>query len=232
MCDVRIIWGGNYTIDTIRRAKLPPRSIELSFADRHSIAIINADEYLKTDKQEVARDFFIDTYYTDQNACSSPRLVVWQGNEIEMAREVFWDSLENLVKSEYDMAPIQSVDKFVSFCRLSATHRNLFISSNSNLIVRVLLSEIFPDLMDYKDGGGYFFEYQTDNLADIIPVLDKSCQTVSYLGINPIEIRNLVYFWGTKGVDRIVPIGQTMELSFTWDGYDMIEAMSRIVLCK
>jgi hypothetical protein len=36
--------------------------------------------------------------------------------------------------------------------------------------------------------------------------------------------------YGVPGVDRIVPVGKTMELSFIWDGYDMIETMSRVVM--
>ena len=34
---------------------------------------------------------------------------------------------------------------------------------------------------------------------------------------------------GVRGVDRIVPLGKTMELEFFWDGLDMIDAMSRYV---
>jgi len=232
MCDIRIIWGGNRTIDIIRQAKLSPRAIELSFADRHSLAIINADEYLKADKDRVALDFYTDTYYTDQNACSAPRIVVWMGKKVSAAREVFWSTLEELVKKDYHMHSIQCIDKLSSFCKLAATHTGIRVEGNSNFIVRVVLPEIFSDIMDYKESGGYFFEYFTDKLCDIVPILTKSCQTVSYLGINSNEIKKIVYSYGTRGVDRIVPIGQTMELSFTWDGYDMIEAMSRKIYCK
>lgn len=34
---------------------------------------------------------------------------------------------------------------------------------------------------------------------------------------------------GVRGVDRIVELGQTMGLEFIWDGYKMIETMSRFV---
>ena len=34
LCDVRVIWGGDRTIEAIRRAPLPPRAVELAFADR------------------------------------------------------------------------------------------------------------------------------------------------------------------------------------------------------
>ena len=32
---------------------------------------------------------------------------------------------------------------------------------------------------------------------------------------------------GVKGVDRIVPMGKTMDFSLIWDGYDLLEHMSR-----
>ena len=37
----------------------------------------------------------------------------------------------------------------------------------------------------------------------------------------------MVKLFGVRGVDRIVDMGETMALSFRWDGYDMIETMSR-----
>lgn len=36
LADVRIIWGGDATIEEIRRSPLPPRSGEITFADRFS----------------------------------------------------------------------------------------------------------------------------------------------------------------------------------------------------
>lgn len=34
---------------------------------------------------------------------------------------------------------------------------------------------------------------------------------------------------GIKGIDRIVPVGQTMDFSFIWDGYDLYERLTRTV---
>ena len=34
---------------------------------------------------------------------------------------------------------------------------------------------------------------------------------------------------GVRGIDRVVDIGDTMGLEFVWDGFKMIENMSRIV---
>lgn len=229
ICDVRIIWGGNRTINEIRKAILPPRAIEMAFADRHSLAVINADEYLKQDAEEVAKGFYTDTYYTDQNACSSPRLVVWTGENVERAREQFWKTLKKIVLNDYDMKPIQAVDKYTSVCILGMNRKGQKLISDDNFIVRVEVEKLTDDLMDYKNGGGYFFEYVAKELEEIVPVLTKQCQTISVLGIAKDTIKDVVYKNGVRGVDRIVPLGQTMGLEFIWDGYKMIENMSRFV---
>lgn len=229
ICDVRVIWGGNKTIETIRQAPIPPRAIEMAFADRHSIAIINSDEYLKGDSKEIAKGFYTDTYYSDQNACSSPRLVVWMGNSINTAKERFWNELEVLVRNEYEMKAIQAVDKYTSVCMLGMKEKNQHLVSKDNYVVRVEVDTLKTDLMDYKNGGGYFFEYSANKLEEIEPILTKQCQTISVYGIDKDAVKQLVFDKGVRGVDRIVELGQTMGLEFIWDGYKMIETMSRFV---
>ena len=229
ICDVRIIWGGDETIRRIRKAELPSRAIEMTFADRYSIALIDSDYYLTQNPDEVAKGFYTDTYYSDQNACSSPRIVVWFGDSVEEARKRFWNKLSEIVKKQYDMNPIQSVDKYDAFCNLTMSGYKAKLVSKDNYIMRVELMELTEEIMDYKMGGGYFFEYRAAGLADIIPVLNKRCQTVSVLGIDKRDVRALVFDCGTRGVDRIVDLGQTMGLEFVWDGYKMIESMTRVV---
>ena len=229
ICDVRVIWGGNNTINTIRKASLPPRAIEMAFADRHSLAIINSNVYLKENSDDVAKGFYTDTYYTDQNACSSPRLVVWVGDKVEEARSLFWEKLHILVNSDYEMRPIQAVDKFTSLSMLGMGHNGANLVSKDNMVMRVEVESLYPELMDYKNGGGYFFEYKAKSLDEVVPVLTKQCQTISVLGIKKQEILELVYKHGVRGVDRVVELGQTMGLEFIWDGFKMIETMSRFI---
>lgn len=229
LCDVRIIWGGNQTIERIRKAPLPPRAIEMTFADRYSLSIIQADEYLREDAENVAKGFYTDTYYTDQNACSSPRLVVWLGNEKKEARERFWAKLNEMVMKEYPIKPIQVVDKYSMLCELGMKEEGIKLVSENNYVVRVEVERLTESLMDYKSESGYFFEYEAEELSDILPVLGKQCQTISVLGVDKRAIKEIVFQHGVRGVDRIVPLGKTMELEFVWDGYKMIEAMTRII---
>ena len=241
LSDIRIIWGGNRTIEQIRSYPIPPRAIEMCFADRHSIAVIDAKNYLEMiqdkdtgeDKaKDIAKRFYTDTYYSDQNACSSPRIVIWLGESEEdtkKAQTVFWDSLEQEVSKRYEMQPIQAVDKLSMFTELSMNKEGVHLQRKSNKLFIIDLDELSEDVMDYKMGGGYFLQFTTDALSDIIPIMGKYCQTVAVLGIDKKEIVDFVHEYGVRGVDRVVDIGDTMGLEFTWDGYRMIEAMSRVV---
>ncbi|MGN0914866.1 MAG: acyl-CoA reductase [Succinivibrio sp.] len=232
ICDLRVVWGGNETVYELRQSQLPVRAVEMAFPDRYSVAVINADEYLKADPKKIAWNFYVDTYFTDQNACSSPRIIVWTGSHLDEAKERFFSALkEQLNISAYKMASILAVDKLNALCELASAHSDLEIrrESSDNELVRIKVNRLFDDLLDYKCAGGYFFEYDTDNLEDLLCLFNKPCQTISYYGVAKEELLNLVLKHGVRGVDRIVPLGRTMELEFFWDGYDMIETMSRNV---
>ena len=241
LCDIRIIWGGNRTIEQIRSYPIPPRAIEMCFADRHSIAVIDTKNYLEMiqdkdteeDKaKDIAKKFYTDTYYSDQNACSSPRIVIWIGksdDDTEKAKKAFWDALEQEVSERYEMQSIQAVDKLSMFTELSMNKEGVHLQRRSNKLFIIDLDDLSEDVMDYKMGGGYFLQFTTDAISDIISIMGKYCQTVAVLGINKKEIVEFVQEYGVRGVDRVVDIGDTMGLEFTWDGYRMIEAMSRVV---
>jgi hypothetical protein len=67
LCSCRVIWGGDRTISEMRKSPLPPRTNEITFADRYSILIINADAFLSSKNQErVISDFYNDTYFSDK----------------------------------------------------------------------------------------------------------------------------------------------------------------------
>ena len=234
ICDLRIIWGGDKTIERIRKAPLPPRAIEMTFADRHSLAVLNVNSVQSADITKLAEGFYTDTYYTDQNACSSPRIVVWMGDEEKVSeyKEIFWNEVEKLTKKKYDLQPIQAIDKLEQLCLLAANRSEELGAKRegeSNRVVRVSVDKLDSELMNYKFGGGYFFEYVASSFDDLLPIMGKQCQTLAYFGFDAKEIKEFIIKQGIRGVDRVVPIGKTMDLTFKWDGYDMIQNMSRWV---
>lgn len=228
IADIRIVWGGDATIAELRKSSLKPRATEITFADRYSLTVIDADAYLKIDDKElVANQFYNDTYLTDQNACTSPRIVIWTGKNVLEAKRLFWGELYKLVKIKYELQGVQAVNKLTSAYMLAATHDNVKkVRMEDNLIVRMQIKEIFSDLMLYKDNSGYFFEYDCENIIELKELCNNAqCQTLSYIGSAKLFLPLLKS--GTKGIDRIVPVGKTMDFDFIWDGYNLFERMTR-----
>ena len=231
IADVRIIWGGDSTIEQLRKSKIPSRCVEVTFADRYSLCVLYAKDILKISEwKKVAQDFYNDTYLYDQNACSSPRLMYWIGenNEIEEAKKFFWNAIHQFVSEKYIIEPIIAVNKLTTDYRVAIEQTGIKIEQDiDNLFHRIHLKKLEKNLSDYSCPGGSFLEYSSKDLDDLSVIIDKKYQTLSYLGGNSKEITEWVIKKGISGIDRVVPMGKTADFALTWDGYNLIETMSR-----
>lgn len=230
LADTRIIWGGDNTIAEIRKSPLGPRAGEIAFADRYSLAVIDSEKYLTvSDKERLAEEFYNDTYLSDQNACTSPRLVVWMGEKKKEAKELFWKFEHDLVKKKYQFQPIMGINKLTSSYLVAAAKERTHIEKHEdNYIVRVNVPEVKPELMELKDNSGFFFEFDCDDILEIRDFCNNThCQTIGFLGERNAIMPLLVS--GIKGVDRVVPIGKTMDFDFIWDGYNLVERLTRTI---
>ncbi len=230
IADVRIVWGGDRTIAELRKSPLAPRAAEITFADRYSLSVIDSDAYMAAeDPGRIADDFYNDTYLTDQNACTSPRLVAWCGSQIGQAKERFWGFLLERVRQKYEFQPIQGVNKLTNAYLAAAGHSGIhMVCCGDNRLVRVELDSLFDNLMDFRGDSGYFYEYNFRDILELKPICDDThCQTVSYIGDRKMFLPLLEA--GIRGVDRIVPIGKTMDFDLIWDGYNLYERLTRTI---
>ena len=232
-CDVRIIWGGDETINQIRKNPLPPRAFDITFADRYSLCVINGDKFVKEPKPEkIAEGFFNDTFLFDQNACTSPHLVIWVGcrKKVEQAKNIFWNNLRSLVSNRYEIQPVVAVDKLTNFySQAIQTERVVLENWRDNLIIRVKLNDLNDDIDCFRSHGGYFSEYHASSFLELSKIINKKYQTLSYYGFTKEYLRTVISEIAPTGIDRIVPIGRTMEFSLVWDGYELINNLSRRV---
>jgi hypothetical protein len=233
-CDTRVIWGGDATITELRKSPLPPRATEITFADRYSLAVIDSDIYMRLEnKDRVASDFYNDTYLTDQNACTSPRVVVWMGNEREAAKKMFWEKLHKLVQDKYSFQPVMAVDKLSQAYLAAMSSETIgavkIMSHEDNLLIRVEASNLTAELMDYRGNAGFFYEYDCENIMEIRDFCNNThCQTVGLIGDK--EMLRPLLTSGIKGVDRVVSVGHTMDFDLEWDGYQLVERLTRTIV--
>ena len=230
LTDTRIVWGGDQTIAELRKSPLGPRAAEVTFAGRYSLAVIDSDAYMEEKNPErIAEDFYNDTYLTDQNACTSPRLVVWRGSQIAQAKERFWQLLLEKIQKKYEFQPIQGVNKLTNAYLAAAGHEGTHtLFCGDNRLVRVSLENLFEDLMDFRGDSGYFYEYDCQDICELKVICDNThCQTISYIG--KAESFLPLIKSGIRGVDRIVPVGKTMDFDMIWDGYNLYERLTRTI---
>ncbi len=230
-CDVRIIWGGNQSILDVRQSRIPPRSTEITFADRYSICAIHSKNYLTSlEKIKIAQGFYNDTYLFDQNACTAPHLIIWIGDKestIE-ASKIFWSTLEKLTSRRYSIEPIQIIDKLVAAARFSAENPMAkLIKSPDNKIFRFEIEDMSLNLDEYKSHSGLFFEVRIGNLNGLEEFVGSNFQTMTQFGFELRELNEFVRGAKLRGIDRVVPIGKSLDFSLVWDGHDLISTLSR-----
>lgn len=229
-CNVRIIWGGDNTILQIRKSTLPPRSFDVTFADRYSLAVINADELIKApDITKIATGFYNDTYLFDQNACSAPHLVVWLGDKfnIKTGKSVFWKAIQNEIRKKYEFQSVLAVDKLTAIYKQASSMEIQQNEHNDNTLIRVQLNYLSKEIDNFRCAGGYFSEFDANSINEIAPIVKNNYQTLAYYGVEKNILENFVKDNLIIGIDRIVPIGNTTDFALTWDGYNLINTLTR-----
>jgi hypothetical protein len=230
--DIRMIWGGDNTIQKIKKINSKPRCLDLSFADRYSIGIINSEEICKSSRKKIsnlASNFYNDTYIYDQNACSSPHLIIWYGKKSNIARKIFWGELNNIVKKKYLISDSVAIEKYNEMISYLIKLKIAKLEEYENNIYCIKLKKMPKKLHFLRGRYGIFFETYVNKIDDFANKIDDKFQTLTHYGMKDKLLRDFVIKNHLKGIDRIVPIGKALDMSHIWDGVDLIKIMSRIV---
>lgn len=226
MADARIIWGGDESVQAIRRLPCKPRCRDIPFADRYSVALINGDAVSQNKVEKLAELLWRDIHPYSQMACSSPKVLFWLGER--QWQSALWQQIAVLNK---DTPPAihQRMDHLVTgqlaqASELSHTHVTL-----GQLSV-VCIDKWDSSLVSMHPGQGLLYLISIATLDDMLALLSDKCQTLSYWGLDANELLRFLSEPSITGIDRAVPIGQALDFSTVWDGFDMLQILSRQVL--
>ncbi len=235
--DVRVLWGGDETINQIRILPSKPVTKDITFADKFSYSMINATTYnnLSDDKKAVqATQFFNDAYWFDQMACSSPRFALFIGsqNECEEASAAFWKSLEKELnrRGKSDSVDV-AMEKLVYLYESISKGEKASTIFSTNFKKPTVLKVGKEEINKFREscGGGFFFECYLENLDELINLISRKDQTLAYFGFEKEELSSFIKKVNGAGIDRIVPIGQALNFSPNWDGYSLLNELSKRV---
>ena len=235
-CMVRVIWGGDATVRTIRAIPLRPMATELCFADRFSAAALSAKAVKKADNaafKELIQSFYNDTFWFAQQACSSPRIVVWVGSEadVEAAKRRFWPTLTE----EAETRNAENVPAMV-MARLGAefeyaAHGLAEISNGFGIAdfpaKLELTTDSLNEIRDIHCGNGLFIQMRIQTLAELGPKLTDKVQTLAVFGFEEQDYLGLISSLLPRALDRIVPVGTALTFDPVWDGQELITSFTR-----
>lgn len=224
-----VVWGGDATVRRFRALPKSPRCAEVYFPDRVSSLLVDAAGYLMLSEDDArlsARRFFNDTFLVDQNACSSPTTVFWLGgnDDIAQAKKRFWSLLAPILRSEYTIDPMARINRNLDIFRDVITIGHPLNLTTEHDIWR--LDD--PEVMGLPLRFGTFLELPVTQVAQVLDHLRANEQTLTTLGISPEEVfRRLTADGRIPGIDRIVPVGSALDISFNWDGKEVLSILSR-----
>lgn len=232
--DVRVIWGGDASVNSIRAVRIPPHCKELAFPDRYSLSVVRTPGYLALDekkRRDVAAHFYNDTYWFDQMACSSPRLLIWCGGQEEStaASAVFVRDLhEEVQRRGYALDTSGSMNKFTFLSRAILDQPVVSAQQVDNQLTVAQLENIRHLDRDHC-GGGFLFQHYAEGLESLAACVARKDQTLTYFGFEPVEMAAFAQMLNGRGIDRIVPMGKALTFNRYWDGYDLLAEMIRHV---
>lgn len=237
LCHARLVWGGDATVAEIRAIPLNPLALDLSFADRFSMAAFDAAAVGRLsdgELAELARRFVNDTLWFDQQACSSPRAIVWigAGESIASARARFWQAFRAAAGDFPDDAST-----------VMARVTDVFALAASGAIERLdgppaqrpaLASgrRTLDAVRELHGGHGLFVEYSLAAVEEIAGLVRAKDQTLVAYGLERQGLERLIESLPARALDRIVAPGQANDFSTIWDGTDLLEVLTRKIGCS
>jgi hypothetical protein len=220
--DVRVIWGGDATVETIRALPLAPHATELLFGDRFSLAVVRPGA---EDMGDLARRLFNDAYWFDQRGCSSPRLVVGVGDGVGG----LLDALHDEVRARGYVLELGAVLAKRTAVYGALADRPVRRMRELGNELTVLELETLDGFDRTHPGAGLFYAATVDGLEELASFVVRKDQTMTISGFGGSEVASFVRAVNGRGIDRIVPFGEALTFGRFWDGYDLLAELTRRV---
>jgi hypothetical protein len=227
--DARVIWGGDDSVNAIRALPCKPRCRDISFADRYSAALING---VAVDSEEkivkLSSLLWKDTEPYAQQACSSPRVIFWLG-DAGLQQRVF-EQIDVLAQRNASVA--NQLNNHLVTGQLLQSEGRAAKPLVQNRICALPVTSLNEKMLAWHSGSGLFLVYQLDSVEQLAAMVDDKLQTLSYWKIEKRSLLKLAQNPSIKGIDRIVPVGQALDFSTVWDGFELFKQLSRSIVLE
>ncbi len=236
-CDQRVVWGGDETVRRLRAVPLNPHAGERSFASKRSLAVIDSAAYGALDdggRTKLAERMAVDIAPFGQLACSSPQVVCWLGEATasETARAEFAQRLQTALATRQGAPDLGfAVNRLNAGFAAAAAGQIDAMQHQPHSTALTALSLALAE-QEEACGGGLLMHVACASLAQLTDALGTAHQTMTHFGIPGEQLREAARLAGRRGMDRLVPIGQALDFTPSWDGFDLWDDFTRKVTVR
>lgn len=213
-CQLRMLWGSDQGIESIRQIVLPAQAQEWVFPDRYSVSVLHLTEADVPQLPKLAEGFARDVSTYQQQACASPKWVFWYQTDKALQQQ-FWQTVDT-----YLVGAFHSNERLVASQYLCALGGTECYRGNINVIdaANILGSE--------QRLVGVLGQSQSNTMQTIADQLPSNLQSVACYGVNRESKTELVYL---SQVRQFSLLGHTLSFEKVWDGIDLASILSKKV---
>ena len=230
ICDVRILWGSNKSIEEIKKEYASSMQEDIAFASRKSMTLINANALLGStysEKNMLIKNLWNDTLELSFNACSSPHKICIIGKQPEREK-----SFQELLDRLRDKCKKESIlNGFITTNNLLETQLKAITTGNYKACheLRGKLINIAPKIKEVENSVSVEL-IGVDTLDQMMVIMKRTQpQTLTYYGLGRKELKELVYKEDSYKPDRLEKVGNALNFDVIWDGINLFERLSKQV---
>jgi len=224
--DVRIFWGSDEAIESLKAFRTKPNCSDVSFPTRTSFAII--DRHSMTDEllPRIARRLALDISVFEQRACASPHTVFLE-TEDDRRIESFVHELDKALRRTLSLIPkVEPAGIEASaILNLRAQYDMMWRAKYSRGTEYTILCDdkfqLGPPI-----GNRVVFVRKAVPLERVAELVTPKVQTVGIIA-EPERFGQLCNLLGQRGVSRFANFGTMTHFELPWDGKMLVQRLVR-----
>ena len=217
-----IVWGGDETVNVFKNKTLhkSPDFKSIYFNNKVSSLILNLNHSDFNNK--TFENFYNDTLLMNQNACSSPsNIFVINCINSDLYLDDFFNKFdEYCVNTKKNIEPINRINKLVDSSSGFFKEPSVYKKYTNSWLATSHLNK-------YNKYGTYNI-IKIQSLSEIKKYIRKNEQTLSYYGVDKDKISSVLIDNGIY-VNRIVPLGKSLDIDYVWDGKNILNELTKIM---
>lgn len=213
-CQLRMLWGSDQSIGSIRQIVLPAQAQEWVFPDRYSVSVLHLTEADKTKLPKLAEGFARDVSTYQQQACASPKWVFWYQTD-QALQQQFWQAVDACIGHTFSRNEKLIASQYLCAVGANGIHQGALSVVESDQIIgqeHLLI--------------GAVGQTQTSAIRAISECFPMNVQSISVYGLSDEQKQALTY---CSSVRQFVPLGQALQFDMIWDGVELPNLLTRKV---